>query len=209
MRTIPEDEFLNWARERGVGIDERYSDARYLVFRPYQEFSRFWKRPAEDAALREFVGHLLNAMEPWSHVGVWSRSPRWPGRVMRLIFDDGTKADEPYDPEYVALLERAGVPFSQAVALGYDASQRAELITLLEAQARFGWCVDDDVFVLPDNGRYLLQVDHHDVVWMSCRDGSDLPRLVQFLKDRGYPLPDELPDETFKPQAWIDEQTDE
>jgi hypothetical protein len=205
VRAIPEDEFLDWAEDRGVGLDERHTDARHLLIQPDRDFDRLWKRPLDITATRELIGHVLDAMEPRSHVGVGSRSPKRPGRVLRSILDDGRILNEPHDPEHVAPLELSGVPFGEAAALACDASGRAELMALIEAQARFGRCVDDDVFVLPDHGKHLLHVDHHDVTWMSCRQESGLSPAVRFLGEPGHPLPDELPDKTFKPRGWIDE----
>ena len=33
---------------------------------------------------------------------------------------------------------------------------------MLFAYLAFGWCVDDDLFFVPDHGRQLLHADHHD-----------------------------------------------
>jgi hypothetical protein len=55
MKLIPEAAFLEWAAGQEVGIDERYSDPRYLVHRPYRDFTRFWQC-ADDVANTEKAG---------------------------------------------------------------------------------------------------------------------------------------------------------
>jgi len=68
----------------------------------------------------------------------------------------------------------------------------------------FGWCVDDDLFFIPDHGRQLLQTDHHDVIHVQCTSGERVQRLVHHMAEAGYELPREPPDWTFKRPAWMD-----
>jgi hypothetical protein len=41
------------------------------------------------------------------------------------------------------------------------------------------------------------------VVHVSFRDGEDLERFVGDMENRGFPLPDEVPDATFKTPDWM------
>ena len=74
---------------------------------------------------------------------------------------------------------------------------------MLFAYLAFGWCVDDDLFFVPDHGRQLLQTDHHDVIHVECASEDRVRRLVAHMDEAGYELPEEPPDETFRRPAWM------
>jgi len=100
-------------------------------------------------------------------------------------------------------LDHAEVPFGQVAALQYDSEEADKVQALLSAQSQYGCNVGDDVFVLPGNGDYLLQADHHEVIWVSFREERLIEPLVRHMTAGGYALPSEAPDERFKPQDWL------
>ena len=66
----------------------------------------------------------------------------------------------------------------------------------------FGWSVPDDLFVVPDHGRQLLQTDHHDVVHVDFAEEGMVEPFVRHTAEE-YPLPTEPPDWTFKRPDWM------
>jgi hypothetical protein len=76
-------------------------------------------------------------------------------------------------------------------------------VTLLFSTTIFGWSVGDDLYVVPDHARHLLQTDHHGVIHLKFRTQTDLNSCVEEMHRRGFSLPDELPDETFKQPKWM------
>jgi hypothetical protein len=48
-----------------------------------------------------------------------------------------------------------------------------------------------------------VQTDHHDVIHVSFRSGTDLKRFVDDMAGRGFSLPTEVPDATFKAPDWM------
>jgi len=50
---------------------------------------------------------------------------------------------------------------------------------------------------------YILQTDHHNVIHVSFRDSVDVDEWVRQMEDRRFPLPDDVPDSTFKKPAWM------
>ena len=82
------------------------------------------------------------------------------------------------------------------------------LVTLLFSTTVFGWSVGEDLYVVPDYARGILQTDHHNVVHVEFRDIKDLSRSVKMMEARGFPLPEDLPDETFKRPEWLVREDD-
>src|SRR3954447_5546128 len=78
MREIPPDEFRIWAQERGIVLDERYSEPRCLVYKPYRNISRFWSVPEAPNVWPYFVRCLLDGLEPWTACRLWFRGGFWP-----------------------------------------------------------------------------------------------------------------------------------
>lgn len=66
-----------------------------------------------------------------------------------------------------------------------------------------GWCIDDDLFFIPDDAEQMLQADHHDVFQIKCRSEERVREFVIRLAAAGYKLPAEPPDSTFTRPAWV------
>jgi hypothetical protein len=74
---------------------------------------------------------------------------------------------------------------------------------VLFAFMAFGWCVDDDLFFIPDHAGQLLQTDHHDVIHAECRSEERVLALVAHMAAEDYELPAEPPDWTFRRPDWM------
>jgi len=88
-------------------------------------------------------------------------------------------------------------------AVKYAADEFNQLVGRITPYALCGVSVRDDLFILPDDGRCILQTDHHDVIHASYLDGADLNRLIEQMAGGGYSLPTELLDWTFKRPNWM------
>lgn len=49
------------------------------------------------------------------------------------------------------------------------------LITLILSTTVFGWSVGD-LYIAPDHARYILQTDHHEVIYVSFRTPEEIER---------------------------------
>jgi len=104
---------------------------------------------------------------------------------------------------HCSLLRRADVPFGEVGAIEYRANEAPKLTALLAGQVQFGFGIGDDVFIVFDNGRYVIHSDHHAVVWVSFREETTIQPLVAHMATCGHSLPEDSPDPTFKPQKWL------
>jgi hypothetical protein len=108
------------------------------------------------------------------------------------------------------MLSRVGSFKDSVCRLEHPRSSRSTadlsaLITLLFSTTIFGWSVGEDLLVVPDHARQLIQTDHHGVIHVSFRSVGDIEHWVSAMSRIGFDLPEDLPDETFKRPGWMPE----
>jgi len=195
MKTVTEEEFLRWASTKGLGLDPRYPRSAVLDFRDGSE-SRFWEVPREPERRPCFLASLIDLMGDWQTCYVWRHLGSWPDpkHLDTDRMDDGVE---------LLILKGLGVPLGSSAVLQFPRADRESLVTLLFSTTIFGRSVGEDLYVVPDHARQLLQTDHHNVVHVSLADSRDLHRWIAKMSAEGFDLPDEPPDATFKRPAWM------
>jgi hypothetical protein len=196
MRTVREAEFLRWAEGSGLGLDPQYPQSAVLTFRPDTAEARFWCVPAEPERRPYFVASLLELMGEWQSCFAWRHLGNWPG-----VHDVDPRRIN--DVVEVRILAALGLPLGTADVVEFSRDDLDTLITLLFATTIFGWSLREDLYVVPDHARHILQTDHHHVIHVSFRAADSVDAWVSSMAQRGFPLPDELPDETFKRPTWM------
>lgn len=194
MRTQREDEFLAWADRSGFQIDPRYPESAVLTFRPNPEHDRFWEVPLPPEQRPYFIASLLDCMGEWRACYAWRHLGSWPRSAV---------ADRINDVVEQRILEGLGLPLGTNAVVEFSRSEYDKLVTLLFSTTIFGCSVGEDVYIVPNDGQHLLQTDHHGVVHVSFRAEDSLERCVEEMERRGFPLPDEVPDSTFKEPRWM------
>src|SRR5262249_44730673 len=132
--------------------------------------------------------------DEWSTGLLWPRSGAWPDPSQSRSLNDRVRD---------VVLRGAGIPGGWSGAIRFHQDEEETLAAVLFAYLTFGWCVDDDLFFVPDHGRQLVQTDHHDVIHAECSSEDRVLRLVEVMAEAGYELPTEPPDWTFKRPAWM------
>jgi hypothetical protein len=194
MRTFGEADLLAWAESRAMGVDRRYPASAILTFRPDSGHDRYWCVPPKPERRPYFIASLLDLLGEWNSCFVWKALGSWPASAIPQRTNDVV---------HLRILKGLGLPLGTADAVEFSRPEIDSLVTLLFLTTIFGWSVGDDMYVIPDNGRYIMKTDHHDVIHVSFRDTEDLDRLVEAMAGRGFALSDDLPDETFKPAPWM------
>jgi hypothetical protein len=198
MEAVHGEQFLRWAAEVGVGFDELFPESRCLAHIPPRDHARFWVLPDEAAAWPHFAATLLGGLDDWDSGFLWPRSGSWPSSGLSQSHNEGVRD---------VVLRGAGIPDGWAGAIRFGLEEEGSLVAVLFASLAFGWCVDDDLFFVPDHGRQILQTDHHDVVHVQCGSEARVQQLVHHMSANGYELPVEPPDWTFKRPAWMRGET--
>ena len=194
MKRLSESEFLKWADGAGLGPDPRYPHSAVLKFRSDPDQNRFWEVPPEPECRPYFVLSFLELMEDWRHCYVWRHLGSWPQVVEPSRINDVVE---------LKILAGLGLPLGSADVVTFDRSELDALVTLIFVTTIFGWSVGDDLYVVPDHARYIVQTDHHNVIHVSFRDATDVERWVRQMEERGFVLPADVPDETFKQPDWM------
>src|SRR5215203_3246587 len=191
MRTLAEPEFLRWCAGRGISLDPKYPRAAVLSFLKGASDARFWCVPAEPQRRPYFLASLLQLMGDWTSCFAWRHSGSWPdiGRIDPQRTNDVV--------EY-RILKGLGLPVGTAEVVEFPRAESDILLTLLFSTTIFAWSVSEDVYVVPDHARYIVQTDHHDVIHVEFRDAGDVGSWVAGMAERGFALPDDVPDASFK-----------
>jgi|SRR5678815_4983169 len=197
MKTVDESEFLRWTNSVGLFIDDRYPQSNVLGFRREPELARFWEVPLEPEVRPYFVASLLELMGQWQSCFVWRHLGIWPAAA------EGSRINDMVELE---LLKGLGLPLGTADVAQFSRAEFAKLTTLIFATTIFGWSVGEDLYVIPNDGRYLLQTDHHGVIHVSFAAEADLEHFVKGMEAREYVLPDDIPDATFKRPSWMKDE---
>ena len=101
------------------------------------------------------------------------------------------------------ILKGLGLPLNTADIVKFERPELDRLVTLIFSTTIFGWSVREDLYVVPDDARYILQTDHHNVIHVSFRDAADLDAFILQMEERGFSLPAHVPDPTFKQPGWM------
>ncbi len=195
MKSLTEEKFLRWAKKHGLGLDPRYPQSAVLTFREPGD-ARFWCVPPKPERRPYFLRSLIELMGDWRACFTWRHLGSWPdaNRIDPVRINDVVEHQ---------ILKGLGLPVGTANVVEFDRSESAALVTLLFSTTVFGWSVGEDLYVVPDHASCFLQTSHHDVVHAVVRDSGDLERWTAEMGERGFALPEELPDPTFKRPAWM------
>lgn len=196
VKSLVEAEFLRWAEKHGLALDERHPQLAILQFRPHSEFERFWCIPDRPERRPFFFAAMLELAGPWDCCFAWRHCGSWPSkeRLAPLRINDNVEYE---------LLKGIGIPLGTADVLQFQRDSLYQLISLLLITSIFGWSVGEDLYVVPDSARQVLKISHHDVVHVEFRNEDDLNTWIAGMSEKGFPLPDEPPDETFKRPSWM------
>jgi hypothetical protein len=194
MQEVSGEEFQRWAAGYGIGVDPGYPDSGCLRLLPPTDHARFWVVPADPATWTHFAGSLLEGLDEWETAVMWPRSGSWPRAGLSPSYNEGVRD---------VILRGAGIPNGWLGAARFGRDEVDAIVAVLFATMAFGWCVDDDLFLVPDHARQLVQTDHHDVIRAECRSEERVRALVAHMMAEGCELPAELPDWTFKRPAWM------
>jgi hypothetical protein len=190
------EEFLDWARERGLRPDSRYPGSTYPTFAPNPDLYRFWEFPRDAATRPRFLSRMLGLAGPWQSCFV-RRLGGWP--VPDATLGAGERVAH-------QILTSLGLPMGTEHIACFDVSEVDALLSLLLVSTIFGGSALDDLFLVLDPPRYLLKTEHHGVMQVCFRSRADLDDYVRAMETTRFPLPSSAPDEAFRPQSWIVKQ---
>jgi len=196
MKTLNESDFLRWADQNELGLDERYPQSAVLHFRPNPELARCWEVRLEPERRPYFIASMLELMGDWQACYVWRNLGSWPQVV------EGSRINDVVEWR---ILKGLGLPLGTTDVVELSRNETDTLVTLMFSTTIFGWSVGEDLYVVPNHARHVLKVSHHDVIHAHFRFEEDLERYVKGMDAREFALPESVPDRTFKQPSWMKE----
>jgi hypothetical protein len=177
-------------------IDPAYPHSVVLGFVPPSNVSRFWGVPAQPECRPIFIASLLDLLGDWSFCFAWRHLGYWPAAadIEKLRVNDVVEH---------RLLSAIGMPMGSDHVVEFRREEGDNLVALMFLTTIFGWSVGEDLYVVPDHARTIVKVSHHNVVEADFRDARAMEGWVSEMEKRGYPLPSEPPDATFKRPDWM------
>ena len=197
MKTQTEKLFLKWATAHGMGLDERYPDSAVLTFKPNPDFDRFWIVPSQPERRPFFLLLMLELMGKWESCFVWRHMGSWPSS------DAPERSNSINSRVESQILSGLKLPMGTADIVQFDRSEVDSLVTLLFSTTVFGWSVSEDLYVVPDHAQYIVKLSHHDAIHVSFRNEETLHEFVKGMREQKFPLPEKVPDGTFKQPSWM------
>lgn len=177
MRMVAAEQFYTWARERGIGPDERYPHSNGFAYIPLPNEWLGLNAPTETLGLIPFLADVLNGIGEWQECLAWHRAGSWP---------DYTGGDDPSAALYSFILAGAGVPLGFDGAIAFGRSDRHRLIAAAAAPIFFGRTVWEDVLLFPDHGKLFLQCDHHQDVTFTFSEAALMEPFIRHMRRRGH-----------------------
>jgi hypothetical protein len=194
MKTYSEEQFLKWAKARGVVPDQRFHGSIHLTFDSGCDLSRFWCVPSEPRARPYFLAAILDTMSRWQSCRAWRYMGRWPDRACPRCEWEWVEYE---------ILKGIGMPMGTDDIVEFKRNERARLLPLMFSTTVFGWCTTQDLYVVPNHAQNLVKLDHHGVVWVFFRNPEDVRPFVKKMREAKYPLPKTVPDWTFIIPDWM------
>lgn len=194
MRFILETTFIESAQARGYKFVRTKSNHGWFELEPSVDEGRFWGIPAEPERRPHLFSGMLELMGDWRTCMAWRVNGVWPASADPGRLNDNIE---------LIILSGLGMPRGGTDAVEFSSEETEKLVTLMFSTSIFGWSVGEDLTIVPDHGRYLMQISHHNVVHVHFRSSADRVAYVSGMQEWGFNLPDELPDATFKRPSWL------
>jgi hypothetical protein len=193
MRTISKKGFLSFLDRRKIGFDVRNANSHSIGFIDKREHHRFWEFPFQTNDLSRFLFAIIDGISVWRNLYVWPKCGSWPK-------DNGKCVDVCIRNTFY---RQFGVKMGSEGALICSSGEKATIVSFLFIHVLFVSDLFDDLFLIPDNGRFILGTDHHGVITVRTFSGLDLDLLIKHMKSKGFELPNEVPDDTFRKPEWM------
>jgi hypothetical protein len=192
MELISETALKKWLAKRNLLWEEKYG--RIDIPGDARE-SRFWVLPEPARRIVYFLTVALESIDPWEQLVICKQ-----GASGWYSADAG---DRPLEAVHDQVVASTGLPREFRGAIRVDRTDYTSILTLLFNQLLFGWCMWDDVYVIPDHADQIIKTSHHDVLHVDFRDRKRVDSFVAAMAAREFLLPETVPDGTFKTPHWM------
>lgn len=190
MTLVKKTDFLKRIGKHGIGMDAQGgSDQQSVIFINEQKtYRKSWITPPYNngSAIPFFLSKILEALDPWQKCWVWKSNGDWGFHL--------TETSLIHHRVWANILHKSGIPEGFKGAIAYNRDEFFDLLTVLYIQTAFGWCVANDLFIVPDQAKQIVKMDHHGFVHVTFINKSRSEKFVLQLSKDNIKLPsaDEL-----------------
>jgi hypothetical protein len=181
MELIEPEAFRSWAAERGIMDDPHFPKSGVLDFRDAPRgCSRGYETPPHASDLPGFLSTLMEGAAPSGPFVLFLRNgaPWFTGTG----YDEGPIVEQLRD----RIVRTLPIPMEFAGALRFVVGEWRDVLMLLATFLVYGWCVGDDLHLIPEDGNCILMTSHHGYVSVRCPDWGPLATFEQHMSTNGY-----------------------
>lgn len=194
MKRIKEKQFIGNIENMGITVDPNYPDSVVLSFIDKVDFDRFWCIPKEARKIPFFIESILDTIDDWTSVFIWKNMGSWNTKIAKERLNDDIQS---------IIYRGIGIQDGSCDIYEIKYNEIVEVVALIFNQLIFGWCVSDDLYIIPNHGKQIIKTSHHDVVHVYFKNQSKMDSFIATMEENGFKLPVEIPDSTFSRPSWI------
>lgn len=184
MELISKDAFLRWAAGRGIVPDPRfreYPSQAPLAFAGVPSLWRRWSTPEAVFNLPNLASCLVGCAAAQG--------------ALFLFLKGGaswfTGSSPETGPEWEHLRDRVvgtlPIPRDFSGALRFASSEHDDVVLLMVTFLVYAWCVADDLQIVPEDGRVIIETSHHGDVVVNFPDEERMKSFVTDMSEREFP----------------------
>jgi hypothetical protein len=175
---MPNETFLRWAADGGLAPDSRYPGSNALVFPAFPDCWSAWSPSNEPGQLPMF---LETAFRAASANGPYFVRLRGGGAFYGDILSNSVR-----EQVLSRVLGSLNLPRESVGALRIHDDRWASLILLATAFFCFGYRVQTDLEIIPENRRCCLMLDHHGSLLGHFAGDDVLQKFTEAMRQAGY-----------------------
>jgi hypothetical protein len=171
MRTHSKAQFVAWCNDRGYFVDKDWN----VYFKHFQGLSLTVRIPESDRAIPYLLELFFATLPKWNECHVFKRGNVWASEEVKLK-----------GKIYREILSGMKISRQLAGSISFKRGEMAKLALLLFAQLLHSSSTEDDFFLIPETGRWMFFVSHHDYITVNFLDRSAKQTFEKGLKAEDF-----------------------
>ena len=172
MENICNEQFLEWAHQFNIGLDQRYHPPQTLILQGAKSID--CNLPSTIQGRIWLINGTLDAL-PRGRIYVWKRGGEWyldddPARETRIYLRTGI-----YE-----MFRRVGIPMTKTTLL-FAKDEVEVLAAVLLLNSMIAWKVPDDLAVVHENGASVITFDSDDLFIVQTVDSGLSSRMAEIM----------------------------
>jgi hypothetical protein len=161
-------QFFSWCFRKGYAVDRKYGNVYFKEGRPSSVTVGI---PDSQRALPYLLEVSFANLPAWNHCHVFKRGNRW------SLGGAGVS-----EQIYGEVIKGLGISRSHTGSISFRSAELSKLAAVIFTQLFHADSTDDDFYVVPDNGRWMLFGSHHDCLTFEFTEEKAKQSFEKILK---------------------------